>query len=88
MQIGLGRGLVRGQTEPSCYLTYHGLQKLGPSGVFERELVGVNFEGVPDGDVHDGFCPFTERGLNGGGLDKLSVALAEGEANQADPVYV
>ena len=62
------------------------MQEVGPGGIFERELVGVYFESVPDGRVHDGLCPFAEWSLSGGGLDKLGVAVAEREANHADPL--
>ena len=62
------------------------MQEVGPGGIFEREFVGVYFERVPDGGVHDGLRPFAEWSLGGGGLDKLGVAVAEREANHADPL--
>ena len=61
------------------------MQKLGPSGVFEGELVRVHFECIPDRCVHDGLCPLAKWSLGGGGLDKLSIALTQGEADRANP---
>ena len=47
----------------------------------EREFVWVDFECVPDG-----LRAFAEWSLSGGGLDKLGVAVAERQANHADPL--
>lgn len=88
MQVGLGRREIRGQTEPMSHLFYHGLQKLGPSGVFEGELVGVYFKGVSDGGVDDGLSAFAKGSLSGGGLDELGVTLGEREANETDALDV
>jgi hypothetical protein len=81
-EVGVGWGV----TQSIGHLLGGLLQKLIPSGVFERELVGVYFESISDGSVHDGLCPFAERSLGGDGLDKLSVALTEWKANHADPL--
>ena len=62
------------------------MQKIGPGGISERKFVWVDFERIPDGGVHDGLRAFAEWSLGGGGLNKLGVAVAEREANHADPL--